>query len=155
MIELNSCPFCGGKAIFSNPTKNWIKCKDCDFETPHFNDTEALVDKWNSLYNCKHFDSIIKKLAEYKDAEEQGLLLRLPCKVGDTVWFVGNNFINDYEVRKFIVGETGINFVQIAKEINGREYWDSFNICDIGKTIFLTRKEAEKALEQMKGGGVE
>ena len=28
---------------------------------------------------------VLGKLAEYEDLEEQGLLLRLPCKVGDTV----------------------------------------------------------------------
>ena len=35
-------------------------------------------------------ENIVEKLAEYEDAEEQGLLLRLPCKVGDTV-YVGSS----------------------------------------------------------------
>ena len=33
-----------------------------------------------------YIGDILEKFAEYEDLEEQGLLLRLPCKVGDTVW---------------------------------------------------------------------
>lgn len=36
--------------------------------------------------NCKTVENMIKKLATYEDLEEQGLLVRLPCKVGDTVY---------------------------------------------------------------------
>ena len=88
-------------------------------------------------------------LKEYEDAEEQGLLLRLPCKVGDTVWFVGNEFVNDYEVRRYIVDETGVDCIQVAKEIDGRDYWNSFSIDDFNKTVFQTKEEAEQALKQM------
>lgn len=42
--------------------------------------TDDDVDKWN----------------EYKKAEEQGLLLRLPCKVGDTVYYISEGFIEPY-----------------------------------------------------------
>ena len=38
--------------------------------------------------NCKTVKNMIKKLATYEDLEEQGLLVRLPCKVGDTVYRV-------------------------------------------------------------------
>lgn len=94
----------------------------------------------------------LRELKTYKDAEKQGLLLRLPCPIGSTVWFVGNEFINDYEVRRYTVDETGIDYIQIAKEIEGKDYWNSFSIDDIGKTVFLTKEEAEQALEAMKGG---
>ena len=90
--------------------------------------------------DCKHLKAMIEKLAAYEDAEEQGLLLKLPCKVGDTVWFVGNKFVNDYEIRRFIVGET----------IRGTDYWNSFSIDDIGKTVFLTQAEAKQKLKEMK-----
>lgn len=89
------------------------------------------------------------KLKEYEDLEEQGLLLKLPCKVGDTVWFVGNKFVNDYEIRRFIVGEIGIDAIQVAKTIRGTDYWNSFSIDDIGKTVFLTKEEAEQKLKEM------
>ena len=95
---------------------------------------------------------VYEKLAEYEDAEEQGLLLRLPIAVGSTIWFVGTEFINDYEVRRYIVDESGVDFIQIAKEIDGRDYWNSFSIDDIGKTVFLTKEEAEQVLADMKKG---
>ena len=91
----------------------------------------------------------VEEIQTYRDAEEQGLLLKLPCKVGETVWFVGNEFVNDYEVRNFIVDETGVDCIQIAKEIDGRDYWNSFSIYDFNKTVFLTKEEAEQALKQM------
>ena len=37
---------------------------------------------------CKWNEKALKKLKEYEDAEEQGLLLRLPCKVGDTIYYI-------------------------------------------------------------------
>ena len=100
--------------------------------------------------DCKHLKAIVEKLAAYEDAEEQGLLLKLPCKVGDTVWFVGNKFVNDYEIRRFIVGEIGIDAIQVAKTIRGTDYWNSFSIDDIGKTVFLTQAEAKQKLKEMK-----
>lgn len=49
------------------------------------------------------------KLAAYEDAEEQGLLLRLPCKVGDTIYEVS------YANRKYIICEHIVNqFVYIS-----------------------------------------
>ena len=91
----------------------------------------------------------LNELKKYKDAEEQGLLIKLPCKVGDTVWFVGNDFVNDYEVRRYIIDETGVDCIQIAKEIDGRDYWNSFSIDDFNKTVFLTKEEAEQKLKEM------
>lgn len=93
--------------------------------------------------------SVQEKLREYENLEEQGLLLRLPCKVGDTIWFVGKKFVNDYEVRRFIIDETGIDAIQVAKTIDGIDYWNSFSIDDLGKTVSLTKAEAEKKLKEM------
>lgn len=36
--------------------------------------------------DCEEIDAVYRKLKDYEDAEEQGLLLKLPCKVGDTVY---------------------------------------------------------------------
>ena len=38
-------------------------------------------------HSCDHINDAIKKLSEYEDLEEQGLLLKLPCKVGDILWW--------------------------------------------------------------------
>ena len=60
-------------------------------------------------------DESVDEWQQYKADKEQGLLLRLPYPIGSTVWFVGNGYVNDYEVRRYIVDETGIVCVQVAK----------------------------------------
>lgn len=88
-----------------------------------------------------------KKLAEYEDAEEQGLLVKLPCKTGDTLYdiyeFIENRCspdITEYKAKSIEVGE----------DKKGRWFCiDStiFRPEDFGKTVFLTREEAEAALK--------
>lgn len=92
----------------------------------------------------------INKLGEYEDLEEQGLLLRLPCKVGDTV----------YTIRKYSYCPSGICHKDIScSECRDRSpfgiYKKKFALKDskeIGKTIFLTKEEAEQALNDAKKG---
>lgn len=105
-----------------------------------------------------------KELKKYKHLEEQGLLARLPCKVGDTVWVVTspiNVFDYDkydgdaeYEVYESFLSSvsyyaSGEQFRIYAKVTNSfiAAY---FRECDFGKSIFFTREEAEKKLEEMK-----
>lgn len=114
--------------------------------------------------NCKTVKNMIKKLATYEDLEEQGLLVRLPCKAGDTVWVVTspiNVFDYDkydgdaeYEVYESFLSSvsyyaSGEQFRIYAKVTNSfiAAY---FRECDFGKTVFLTREEADSKLEEMK-----
>ena len=95
---------------------------------------------------------MVQKLGEYEDLEEQGLLLRLPCKVGDTIYEVS------YENREFVIKE------HIVKEFIYRAYRfprieiyceneNGFLVCNnIGKLdecLFLTKEEAEQKLKEM------
>lgn len=98
------------------------------------------------------------KLKEYEDAEEQGLLLKLLCKVGDMVW--DNDFGKPcaYTITGFSLG-TGEDYIDepvTEKEIvyyysnsNG-SITGSFASIEIGKTVFLTQTEAEQKLKEMK-----
>ena len=113
---------------------------------PQMDEKEEIKVNKNFLKSVCEY---LEQLKYYKDAEEQGLLMKLPCKVGDTVWFVGNDFVNDYEVRRYIIDETGVDCIQIAKEIDGRDYWNSFSIDNFNKTVFLTKEEAEQKLKEM------
>lgn len=65
----------------------------------------------------------------------------LPCKVGDTVYFVYSNE-NGYLFEEAVVTEVSTERIWISD----RRYY--FNYDDIGKTVFLTPEEAEKALEE-------
>lgn len=79
-----------------------------------------------------------RKLGELEDLEEQGLLLRLPCKVGDTVYRLWYACDTPYRVQRMPIKRLW----QIVAMIEDNAF---------GKTIFLTREEAEAALEKLKG----
>lgn len=76
------------------------------------------------------------KLGAYEDTEEQGLLLRLPCKVGDTIYYF-MNVDDEIQVQERKIC-TLTNVVAIMED------------GEFGKTVFLTREEAGQALKQMK-----
>lgn len=92
------------------------------------------------------------KLAEYEDLEEKGLLVRLPCKVGDTVYVPTRNFISELRIIMISVNMYGAYFRWM---LNSGIYpnLDGFSRSKLGKTVFLTREEAEKKLEEMKKNG--
>ena len=78
---------------------------------------------------------VIKKLAAYEDAEEQGLLVRLPCKVGDTV-FLQVDVITLHDACNGLWVEGTFNHF-------GLVYFSG----EIGRNVFLTREEAKAALK--------
>lgn len=100
--------------------------------------------------------AVLKKLADYEDLEEQGLLVRLPCKVGDTVYRV------DAGAKQPIIpmtvseihflcykNERAVRFDAIGKEDMGES---CYRLEDIGRIVFLTHEEAEKKLEESQNG---
>lgn len=93
-----------------------------------------------------HRKSVYEKLCKYEDLEEQGLLLRLPCKVGQTVYAFAYPrtdiaVVVEEEVEKFLVWENGVSI-----ETDGGYY----PLDEIGVYVFLTKEEAEQALDKMK-----
>ena len=90
----------------------------------------------------------LEKLKLYKDAEEQGLLLRLPCPIGSTIWKF------EYPTK---VDENGDEWTILDKK-RATVAPLKFALChldSIGTLYFVTREEAEQALEQMKAGGID
>lgn len=89
------------------------------------------------------------KLADYEDLEEQGLLVKLPCKVGDDLYCIVNGEVKKLKVHSFGVPDFEIIDIEF-------KYVDGFKIVrfvgEVGKTVFLTREEAEKKLEEMENG---
>ena len=95
-----------------------------------------------------------KELKKYKDLEEQGLLMRLPCKVGDTVYRVNAGAkqpiipMTVSEIHFLCYkNERAVRFDAIGKEDMGES---CYRLEDIGRIVFLTREEAEKKLEELK-----
>ena len=100
-----------------------------------------------------------EKLAEYEDLEEQGLLVRLPCKVGDMLWYNILGYTESYEIKAFSYGYCD-GYIEAGEEIGDEIIFycenhtgsiiGSFPMSGIGKIVFLTREEAEKKLEAIK-----
>jgi hypothetical protein len=86
----------------------------------------------------------LDEMAELIDAKQEGRIIVPPCKVGDTVWIVGEHRgVYCANVRVFFFNEKNIEMVWTTKcDLPFSEY---------GKTFFLSCEEAEKALEKMEG----
>ena len=107
--------------------------------------------------------NVLGRLAEYEDLEEQGRLISLPCKVGDTVWVITSPFnvfegieydenLRDECYEAFISSVTFYkNSVQyrINAKVTNHFIGAYYNEQDFGKTVFLTKEEAEKKLKEM------
>lgn len=101
--------------------------------------------------NCNLVNEVCKKLAEYEQLEEQGLLARLPCKVGDIMFRINKgakNPVIELTVTQIDITTRSYNLEVIDRECGELMCFKS----DIGRTIFLTREEAEKKLEEMENG---
>ena len=94
-----------------------------------------------------------RKLAEYEDLEEQGLIVRLPCKVGDKVYHISGKNIEEEMITKvdydIYNGKIDLcNSYVFTNDIYDKE--DNFyRLGKLGKSVFLTRAEAEKKLKTL------
>lgn len=116
----------GGQVLFENPAGF---PEDIGFtirELAENEEWETLDNIAQKLANCE------QRLKYYKDLEEEGKLLKLPVAVGTWV----------YEVYQFMdEGAWEIDVHKIKLE----------DLDEIGKTVFLTRPEAERVLAEMEG----
>lgn len=107
--------------------------------------TPELVQETAELAIWVH-DNGIEKIKEWIKADKDGRLMVLPCKVGDVVYgFYGEKTILPM-VAKWIETDTdgwciAAQYVPMAPRF--------YRFSDFGKTVFLTREEAEAALEAM------
>ena len=89
------------------------------------------------------------RLRELAEADKDGRVVVLPCKVGDTVFARLDNkskYVCECKVKQIVVGNIGfVTFAPIGAP--EREY--DVSLRGFGKTVFLTREEAEKALQEM------
>lgn len=97
----------------------------------------------------------LQELKEYKQLEEQGLLVRLPFNVGDTVYQPSEGFIEPCTVETIFLSDymdTEGNYSNMADIHYDREdcpyVSTGIYFTEIGKTVFLTPEEAEQALKE-------
>ena len=108
-----------------------MTCKDCLYY-------EACVNH----YTQGQLTMINGDCSTFTDRSEW---VHLPCKVGDKVWYItgiGNNLIKPAIVKEIIIDGKGIKDLYVCG--NGHNFENSFDI------FYLTREEAEKALEENK-----
>lgn len=122
---------CVGVAVYKHP----YECETCG------ESLYRLPDDGNG--------SPTDKLAELEDLEEQGRLLRLPCKVGDIVYKLNpiiRQEIVEIKIESIFITDSGIN-------ISGRTTVRKYPFCckpdDFGKTIFRTKEKLEAKLKEI------
>ena len=99
--------------------------------------------------DCNTMKKMINRLAELEDLEEQGLLVRLPCKVGDILFRINKGARNPI-IKMKVSQITMISKLYNIKAIQ-EDYGEVFFSDDvIGIKVFTTSEEAEKKLEEMK-----
>ena len=86
----------------------------------------------------------VARLRDLAEADKDGRLVVMPCKVGDGLWTFCSHPVE--QVYSFTVTD--------ISTLNGRTVLNTsrcgvIDARDVGKTVFLTREEAEKALEAM------
>ena len=100
---------------------------------------------------------ILQELKEYRDLEEQGLLLKLPCKVGTTVYVIDTIYECDNDYMDCIMEfpyryqcERGFKCEYEHEKLVVRPESFDFKILDnFNKTVFLTKEEAEEKLKEL------
>lgn len=142
-----------GRAVYKNP----FECERCG------GTIWRLPDYGNG--------SPTEKLADYEDAAEQGLLLRLPCKVGDTVYLIDRDENNKFKIyegkwkRVSIVQTSKDGSFKLRGEISYDIYDCFFNDgrtmkhgiyvgqerTKIGEVVFFTKEKAEAKLKELRG----
>ena len=102
--------------------------------------------------------NVADKLSCYEDLEVAGRLIELPCKVGDEIWYIKEvssytptyhtyHIYSCFRVEYIEITKHGIAF---GRDGSGMFADQRFYTKDIGKTVFLTKEEAEKVLAELK-----
>ena len=118
--------------------KKYMLC----FEDPEdciFKDEIKLYDAIKSIEGIVPFD----RLLELADADRAGKLVVLPCKVGSTVY--GHSKAEVFEYKVAVISLATYNWYLRCQNHNS-DFW--VTDADIGKTVFLTREEAEDAMKE-------
>lgn len=137
---------------YCSQRKVWERLKA--YEDTHMMPSDVTSMRMDMAIIAALFNDVdVDRMKELTEADKDGRLVVLPCKVGDRLYEVtGRKTISVYKVKAIRVELFGLF---IEWDIVEGFVWQSLsgiNAGEIGKTVFLTREEAEKALEAMKNG---
>lgn len=114
------------------------------------NPVDLCLDEYSDI----NFERILDKLGKYEDLDEQGRLVKLPCKVGDVLYRVNKGAkepvimmrVLQLYIKQLHKDRTAIKIITINDDDMSESCYFLENI---GKTVFLTKAEAEKKLKEM------
>lgn len=93
--------------------------------------------------SCGDTSHFPEKFGTLEDLGDQNSLLKLPCNVGDKIYYASKirNAIFEYVVHRIIIESDGVYIMASTTD---------FNADDFGKTVFLSKKKARLALKGMR-----
>lgn len=108
---------------------------------------------------CDFCYAVCEKLGKYEDLEEQGRLIKFPCKVGDMLYYPDKEFniIIPVRLTEIVIKFNGLDTTSCQYDCCsfdecGDFYEDyEFDANDFGKSVFLTKSEAEAKLKELRG----
>lgn len=124
-------------------------------------EVEKNLFKWDVIRHLRDFaENYREQLKEYQQLEEQGRLVSLPCKIGDTVYCIFNRYtkctfsneeFDEYNCQgcEYECDSKKENYVQDVRAYSLD--WIVTNLNNFGKTVFLTQSEAEAKLKELRG----
>lgn len=129
--------------------------KACDIKYLETTMNNSTKEYWEH----KQVAEYLRKFKDYEDLEEQGRLVKLPCKVGDTVWDNDCGRPCAYTITAFSFGECEEYICEPVTTKEAVFYYEnssgsitgSFAESEIGKSVFLNKSEAEAKLEELRG----
>jgi len=105
----------------------------------------------NNADNRTFVEHAIEKLAQYEEMEDAGLLLVLPCKVGDIVWYKGDwtsvQGLNPYKITNVMISQnkkgewTKKYRAMLVRDGKTVDWQINFSFDDIDKTVFLNKEK--------------
>ena len=113
--------------------------RGADFESIDYIDDDIKTNCIKCAEEHMQLAEWLEELKSYKEAEEQGLLVRLPCPVGTTVWDICGMDIRENVVCGIECGKNGQQFLWA-----NHDEW----LGELNDLVFLTREAAEKKLEE-------
>lgn len=99
--------------------------------------------------------SMIQEILEYRTKIENKTLIELPCKVGDKVYYISNKTILKETVTQtnYVITDGKIALINsfILTNDPNDDYDNFYRLSKLGKSLFLTKPEAEAKLKELKG----
>lgn len=124
--------------------------KACDIKYLETTMNNSTKEYWEH----KQVAEYLRKFKDYEDLEEQGRLVKLPCNRGDKIYFIKSAFsMAHFPIEARITSICGIDCDSDVMYSSITEYNKidrRFKSSDIGKTVFLTKSEAEAKLEELR-----